>query len=348
MSGLKNLNTRLNYRGGDRLERMRKDKLRALQQAMRNSYQAETLILADGREFRCLINPNKLSMELDDKMLSVPFEDVCLNREHSPDIEGELDGDTLIINEDSLVDNTLILNQEHRYSKLMEEVGVKPGDVITWKENGTHWLIYMRYLQEDAYFRGLMRQCDEEVEINGTRYWVYLKGPSEKGINWQKTSSFVFNKLNYTLEMYISNNQETNEFFHRFKKLKVKGRPWEVQAIDDITTDGIIAVYLKEDYTNEYAETQVEDSQSENDSAIEQGLPRIIGDSKVYPFDIKTYNVENIAGGSWSLSNGRAKILTQSESSVEIEITTGKSGDVSLIYKTENDKIVFNITIQSL
>jgi hypothetical protein len=59
-------------------------------------------------------------------------------------------------------------------------------------------------LQEDAYFRGLMRQCDTEVSVNGKSYWVYLKGPSEKGINWQKTNNFVFNKLNYTLEMYIS------------------------------------------------------------------------------------------------------------------------------------------------
>ena len=319
MSGLKNLRARLCYRGGNQEERMRKDKLNALRKALQYSYQAETAILSDGREFRCLINPNKLSMELDDKMLSIPFEDVCLN-----------------------IDS----------NKHIETVGVKTGDVITWKQNGTHWLIYMQYLQEDAYFRGLMRQCDEEaeIEINGKKrkYWVYLKGPSEKTINWQKTNSFVFNKLNYTLEMYISSNEETNEFFQRFKKLTIKGKPWEVQAVDRWTTDGILAVYLKEDYTNEYAEAQVEDSQPEQHPVLEQGSPRIIGASKVYPFDIRTYTVENIADGSWSLSNNRAKILTQNASSVEIEITTGKSGDVSLIYTTKNDKIVFNITIESL
>ena len=307
---------------------MRKDKLGAFRKALLYSYQAETAILSDGREFRCLINPNKLSMELDDKMLSIPFEDICLNKR---------------VDENVVVDKT---------SKGMEAIGVKSGDVITWKQNGTHWLIYMQYLQEDAYFRGLMRQCDEEVEIEVNskkyKYWAYLKGPNEKTINWQKTNSFVFNKLNYTLEMYISSNEETNEFFQRFKKLTIKGKPWEVQAVDRWTTDGILAVYLKEDYTNEYAETQVEDSQPEDNSTIEQGLPRVIGASKVYPFDIRTYTVENITDGSWSLSNNRAKILTQDASSVEIEITTGKSGDVSLIYATKNDKIVFNITIESL
>lgn len=324
MSGLKNLQTRLNYRGGNQEERMRKDKAKGLRKALLYSYQAETAILKDGREFRCLINPNKLSMELDDKMLSIPFEDICLNS------NAEMD----------------------KTSKGMELIGVKAGDIITWKENNTHWLIYMQYLQEDAYFRGLMRQCDEEVEIEidgrKSKHWAYLKGPSEKTINWQKTNSFVFNKLNYTLEMYISSNEETNEFFQRFKKLTIKGKPWEVQAVDRWTTDGILAVYLKEDYTNEYAETQVEDSQPEDDSTIEQGLPRIIGASKVYPFDIRTYVVENITDGFWSLSNNRAKIISQDVSSVEVEITTGKSGDVSLIYETESDRIVFNITIESL
>jgi hypothetical protein len=110
-------------------------------------------------------------MELDDKMLSIHFEDKSLN------------GDGQI-----------------------EKIGIKPGDTIIWKHKDmdTHWLVYLRYLQEKAYFRGLMRQCDEEVEIDGERFWVYLKGPDEKSINWSKTKQNIFNDLNYTLEMYIS------------------------------------------------------------------------------------------------------------------------------------------------
>lgn len=317
-----NLQKRLNYHGGaNQADRMRKDKAWSLDKALRYSYQAETAILADGREFRCLINPNKLSMELDDKMLSIPFEDICLT------------------------------------TNKQEQIGVKAGDVLGWKENGTHWLVYMQYLQEDAYFRGLMRQCDTEVEIGGNRYWVYLKGPSEKTIDWQKTNSFVFNNLNYTLEMYISNTPETNEFFQRFAKLKIHGKPWEVQAVDRTTTSGIIGVYLKEDYTNEFeeeAEPEVEETPEVEIPEVATFRMRrtspaaIIGPNEVYPFDIRSYTIENASGGTWSLSNKRAKILKQDESSVEIEITTGKSGDVSLIYETNGDKIVFNITILSL
>lgn len=300
---------------------MRKDKAWSLDKALLYSYQAETAVLADGREFRCLINPNKLSMELDDKMLSIPFADVCINSG----------------------------------SKQKVEIGVKPGDCLTWKENGTHWLIYSHYLQEDAYFRGLMRQCDVEIDINGTKYWVYLKGPSEKTIDWQKTNSFVFNNLNYTLELYISNTTETNEFFQRFAKLKIHGKPWEVQAVDRMTTEGILGVYLKEDYSNDFEEEIV--PEVKEDVVIEepitfnmrraQPIAAIQGPNEVHPFDICDYTV-NIGGGSWLLSNEKARISTQTESSVEIEIITGRSGQVDLVYKTETDEIVYPITILSM
>ena len=75
MLGLDNLNTRLNYAGGKKQEsRMQADKLRALRKALIYSYQAATAILPDGREFRCLINSDKLKQDYDDKILSIGFE----------------------------------------------------------------------------------------------------------------------------------------------------------------------------------------------------------------------------------------------------------------------------------
>ena len=64
------MKTRLGYLGGNsQIDRMNKDKLRSLKKALLYSYQAATAILSDGREFRCLINPNKLSLDLDNKIL---------------------------------------------------------------------------------------------------------------------------------------------------------------------------------------------------------------------------------------------------------------------------------------
>ena len=312
MSGLKNLQARLNYRGGaNQQERMIKDKEWSLDNALLYSYQAETIELNDGRQFRCLINPNKLSMELDDKMLSIHFEDKSLN------------GDGQI-----------------------EKIGIKPGDTITWKHKDmdTHWIVYLRYLQEKAYFKGLIRQCEEEIEIDGERFWVYLKGPDEKSIDWSKTKQNIFNNLNYTLEVYISKTQKTNEFFQRFKICKVQGKNWEVQAVDRISTEGILCVYLKEYYTNVYEE---DIKQPPTPDEPNPNPPYISGPAEVYPFDIATYSIigDNSELGTWSLSNKKAHIIENRGKEVVIEIITGKSGDVNLIY---NDDIIFNIKILSL
>ena len=322
MSGLTNLNARLSHHGGaNQQERMIEDKLKSFLKSLHYSYQAETIELADSRRFRCLINPNKLSMDLDDKMLSIPFEDICLNGEQTE----------------------------------KETIGVKAGDVISWihKDGETHWMIYLRYLQEKAYFRGLMRQCDEQVVINGQSYWIYLKGPEEKGIDWIKSGHNIFNDLNYTLEMYISKTPETNEFFDRFKIVEIQGKPWEVQAVDRLGTDGIICVYLKEHYTNAYAPDPIEEVEAQpmmaslfrRTSAME---PNIQGPAEVHPFDIVTYTVHNATPGAWTLSNKRARILKSSENSVEIEIVSGKSGELDLIYGDDNDNVVYNIKILSL
>lgn len=315
---LNNLKKRIEYRGGGRqVDRMIEDKQKSLEKALLYSYQSATAVLEDGREFRCLINSNKINMEADDKMLSIPFEDICLNKEKP--LEGK------------------------------EKIGVKCGSVIEWKETGTHWIVYSQYLQEIAYFRGLMRQCDNDyLEIGGKRFWYYLKGPDEKGIDWQKTKHFMFNDLNYTVEIYISNTTETNEFFHRFKKLKVKGRPFEVQAVDDLSTDGILTIYLKEDYTNDWAPDNESEIQTP-DVDIPTGADYIDGPLQVYPYDIIEYKILNVTGGQWQLSNNRAKILSQNESSVQIEITTGKSGSVSLLYIKDGIEITkCNIKILSL
>ena len=38
-----------------------------------------TIELEDLRQFRALINPNKLKLDSEEKMLSIPFEDICLS-----------------------------------------------------------------------------------------------------------------------------------------------------------------------------------------------------------------------------------------------------------------------------
>ena len=71
MPRVNGLDIRLNYAGGRKADdRMQKDKLRTLKKALLYSYQAETIVLEDGREFRALINPDKLKNDYDNKILS--------------------------------------------------------------------------------------------------------------------------------------------------------------------------------------------------------------------------------------------------------------------------------------
>lgn len=111
----------------------------SLKRSLLYSYQAATAVLADGREFRCLINPDKLKPAYDNKIISIPFKDVRLNPEQE-------DKEKTTIGE--------------------EEIGMKPGDVFLWKETNTYWLVYLRYIEEDAYFRAEIRRCDTTVTIN--------------------------------------------------------------------------------------------------------------------------------------------------------------------------------------
>lgn len=293
---LNNLKKRLAYRGGAKqTDRMIADKARSFEQALGASYQSATAVLTNGREYQCLINPNKLNIALDDKMLSISF-----------------------------------------------DAKVQCGDVIKWKENNTHWLIYTQYLQEIAYFRGLMRQCETDpIVIGKKRFWYYLKGPDDKGIDWQTTKHFIFNDLNYTAEIYISNTPETKQFFQRFTKCKIKGKSFEVQAVDDLSTNGILTIYLKEDYNNSWADAMDELQQETVES-------RITGAAKVYPYDIQTYTINGAEGGVWLLDTNCAKILSQTADSATIEITTGRSGSVNLIYRIDSEDIVQPITILSL
>ena len=76
---------RVNVRGkelmryADPLTRLREDKLRSLKSALYNSYQSAVIVFdKDDRQyhFRCLINHDKLKVDYEDKVLSIPFKEV--------------------------------------------------------------------------------------------------------------------------------------------------------------------------------------------------------------------------------------------------------------------------------
>jgi len=45
-------------------------------------------------------------------------------------------------------------------SEGLTKIDIKPGSVFEWVETKTKWLVYLQFLEEDAYFRAEIRRCD--------------------------------------------------------------------------------------------------------------------------------------------------------------------------------------------
>lgn len=347
MSGLKELKTRIRYRSQDNSgsieKRINTDKLRNLKHALWNSYQGATICLADGRLFRALMNPDKLSMDADYKIISIPFADICLNEPEKNKIQHfhEFDED---------------FQRRKKTSEGIVDIGLKPGDSFTWVQNNTHWLVGLPYKNETAYFRAKVFECKEQVEIGGNKYWCYIRGPIETSIQWLRDEKTYFNKLNYSLMMYIPSDEVTKKEIHRFAKLKVAGAPWEVQTVDSISTPGIIEVYLKETNSN-----SIKDEEEEKNNKLEEiiRLPRvhIKGDNFIAPYDIKQYEIVGAEGGSWRFVDTKDAKLTVENDIASIEVLTGKSKITQdgitkvkefLLEYVNNDKVLASLTIKMI
>lgn len=317
MSGLDNLKLRLSYQGGNQQGRMNLDKLRSLKKALLYSYQSATIELADGRQFRALINPDKLKPDYDNKILSIPFKDICLNKKRL--------GKT---------------------SAGEEKVGINSGDIFKWVDDNTYWIVYLPYPEEKAYFRAECRACQTaEINLQGKKYKGYVRGPVETTIPWNQKNNIVWNTPNYTLVMYIPKNEYTLEYLKRFAKLEFDGKIWQVQAANPYYGKGIIMITVKEYYQNsmENAEEPI------NPDKPEHGAIYIDGPATIQPYDIVSYSITGTTGGVWSVDSYKVKIIELEDNVVTLEVTTGKSGSFNLLYKKDNEEdIVLPITITSL
>ena len=315
MIGLDNMNIRLKYRGGNAESRMQKDKLRGLKRALLYSYQAETIALNDGREFRCLINPDNLKMDYDIKILSIPFEDICLNAD----------------------------KEFNTTTAGLQSIDLKVGDSFYWKETNTYWLVTMDYLEESAYKRMEIRKCTDEVDLNGKSYKVYIKGPKETTIPWNQKAGIVWNDMNYKIEMYITKDEYTTDYFSRFKTLKIDGDTYQIQTVNKYNNDSnIVIITLKEYFNN----TVLEESLAREDKEEKPNLEyEIEGPVEVHPYDIITYKLNVMTDEyKWMVSNNKAQIISTEGNSATIEIITGRSGKFEL---TCNDYFL-PITIVSI
>ena len=338
------------------LIRIREDKLRSMKRALYNSYQSAIIQFdKDDREFhfRCLINHDKLKVDYEDKVLSIPFREVPVEYEKQDMLLEEKIVDTgtsgRFLDEAGLP--VLDENGEQIY-----QYRVKPGDTFKWISGNegympdSYWIIFLQYSQETAYFRGQIRKADDIIEVvpigeDGSEgdpelYHGWTVGPNEDEDIWNVKKGVVWNDLYYHKLLYITKDETTQAFFKRFDRVVVNGQTWEVVGYNDNygsssknVQGGMIRVALKETYTS----TNEQIKQYENEiSAIEEQYiepqssltdnGQIIGPSAVESFDVVKYSIvglkdENTAAAAWEISQGApVKILSQTGKELKLEI----------------------------
>lgn len=297
--------------------------------------------------FRCLINHDKLKVDYEDKIISIPFE--------QPPI-GNIDP----IETD--FHNGTVFKWVH-------------GNKEEWTPD-TYWIVYMQYSQETAYFRAEIRKADEEIEIitideegneKSVSYRGWMTGPNETSALWNTKKNVTWNDLNYTKLLYITKDENTLAFFQRFDRIIINGKPWQVQAYNESYStsknaggdSGIIRVALKETYTStdqfikETLEnkTQEEINKIEADSKITS--PWIDGPKTAKPYQILTYTAKNFEQEKeWILQNSSiAKIINISEDSftATVKILTEFSNKKGFyINYGDSQETKINVIIESL
>ena len=213
LDGVLSQQARLYQAGGNRQqERMIKDKRRSLDRAVWHSYQ--------GAEIRKI------------------------------DVDGA-ESVRALINP-----NKLKQDYDDKILSVGYEYNFKCGDIFEWIGTNTKWLIYLQDLTELAYFRGDIRRCSYEIvwEEDGMQYRTYaaVRGPVETKINFIQKHNISVDTPNYSLNILLPKTDAALKYFMRYNKFYLQGSDicWRVEAIDSISTPGILEVVAVEYYAN--------------------------------------------------------------------------------------------------
>ncbi len=307
MSNLEMMRKRLEYQGGlDQESRMIKGKWWTLQRALKYSYQS------------CTVQ----KVQPFDKLLSL--DSLSIDEKFSPY--------RALINPDKVKqdydDKILSIDYDSNYN---------PGDVFTWKNTDTYWIIYTQELTEDAYFRGEIRRCRYVINFrdkDGNEYstWAAIRGPVETQINSIQKNQERIDRPNLSLNILIPRNEHTLCAFDRYEEFLFAGRCWRVEASDSISMSNIIEINAEEDYINR----DTDDIEKElKNGRIKITKPTIDspirGEGYIIPLVPEIYEVDE-EGGEWYIAEKDAPVTICERTVTSAKVTWNKmvKGDFTL------------------
>lgn len=298
----------LNSHGGfSQQDRMIYDKRESFRSALRHSYQgARIKKIGEEKDVPALINSNKLKLDYDDKMLSVDF---CF--------------------------------------------GYKVGDIFEWVNTNTRWIIYLQDLTELAYFRGEIRRCSYEIQWKDgdevKKTYAAVRGPTETKIDYVQKHGISIDNPNLSLNFYVPQNEDTLKAFKRYEKFYLGNSAdglmcWRIEAVDTISSPGIIEVAAVEYYKNE--------TNDDVDSGIVDGLvvepvnpnPEeiekiIVGDTFIKPKVTYTYHFTK-PNPKWDWDKSLPLDITVREADIDLKWKGAFRGEFELKCGQYNKKII--------
>lgn len=325
---------RLHVHGGfDQQSRMVMDKKRSLDRALNFSYQGANVRkvrqkdMGPGSDWakqdphpivRALINPDKTKMDYDDKIISTPYEN-----------------------------------------------GFAVGDVFEWCGTGTHWLIYLQDMNEIAYFRGEIRKCAYEIswqdEDGMHTTFAAVRGPVETKIDYIQKHQISVDNPNYSLHILMPRNEQTLKQFKRYSKFYLQspevGAPnvcWRVEAVDWISTPGILEINAVEYYANE-TEDDVDNgivgayiAQPEDPNEGTPAEDIIIGETFIKPHCAHIYTYRGLATSRWKVDTDNLpltiSINPKDNRQLQLRWEKSHSGQFDITY----GKVTKTIIVESL
>ena len=327
MSNFEMMRKRLEWQGGIAQEdRMIKDKWRTLLRVLKYSYQACDIALAQAQQ------------EILDEGLEPEY----------PIVRALINPDK---NKQDYDDKILSVDYIHQF---------KPGDVFEWKNTGTHWIIYLQQLTEDAYFRGEIRRCRYKIKFkdeDGNVCYTYaaIRGPVETQIESIQKNQERIDKPNLSLNILLPRNEVTVKAFDRYKEFILDGRCWKVKAVDPIsmTVDrqGVLEVNAQEDYINEVTDDEINEIKDGLIVEPDESTPNseINGETFIKPAIPEIYSVD-IDGGTWCIRENNVPVDIEPIDNKSVQVTWKKmtSGQFTLVWNNGSDTYEKVIVVESL
>lgn len=313
IEGIRDMGVRIGSMGGfPQQDRMIRDKYRTLLRALKYSYQSawvkkwspdyieEMDYGHDCCNVRALINPNKLKMDYDDKIISIPFN------------QGFKVGD---IFEWVNTGTYWLINLQD-----LEELAYFKGDIrkctyqISWQENDQKYSTF-------AAVRGPV-----ETKIN----FIQKHGISVDSPNHSLNILMPANE--YTLKQF----QRYSKFYLQSINGSIQQVCWRVEATDSISVPGILEITAVEYFANEVEDDidngvvggLVVETLNPNPESIEQTIK---GETFIKPKKVYEYSFIGTSKGEWKVDKDGIQIEPNGKK-VQIKWLSNYSGQFDLSY----------------